>query len=115
MSKRVMLAVTGLAVMAFLATQCSTSPETAEVQPTAPDAAVAHEEAAAEGENSPSRIAVTELKRKLDSGEKFLLIDVREDHELEADGAIAGAIHIPVGELDARMADIPKDAQIVFY
>jgi rhodanese-related sulfurtransferase len=55
------------------------------------------------------------LKRKLDSGEKFLLIDVREDHELEADGAIAGAIHIPVGELDARMADIPKDAQIVFY
>jgi hypothetical protein len=110
-----MLAVVGVAVMAFLTTQCSTNPETgAEVQ-NAPDAAGAQQAASAEGEHSPSRIAVAELKAKLDSGEKFLLIDVREDHELEEDGAIAGAIHIPVGELDARMADIPKDAQIVFY
>jgi len=61
------------------------------------------------------RIAVTDLKKKLDSGEKFLLIDVREDWELKQDGAIAGAIHIPVAELDARMKDIPKDVQIVFY
>ena len=114
MSKRVMLAVTGVAVMAFLATQCSTNPETG-AQPNAPDAAAAQQGAPEEAEHSPSRIAVAELKAKLDSGEKFLLIDVREDYELEEDGAIAGAIHIPVGELDARMPDIPKDAQIVFY
>ena len=63
----------------------------------------------------PERIAFSELKKKLDSGEKFLLIDVREDWELKQDGAIAGAIHIPVAELDARMKDIPKDVQIVFY
>ena len=63
----------------------------------------------------PGRIAVTDLKKKLDSGEKFLLIDVREDWELKQDGAIAGAIHIPVAELDARMKDIPKYVQIVFY
>jgi len=71
--------------------------------------------AAAQATKPPERIAVTELKKKLDSGEKFLLIDVREDWELAQDGAIAGAIHIPVAELDARMKDIPKDAQIVFY
>ena len=47
--------------------------------------------------------------------ETFLLIDVREDSELEEDGAIKGAIHIPVGELDARMKDIPKDIELVFY
>ena len=63
----------------------------------------------------PERIAIPDLKKKLDSGEKLLLIDVREDWELKADGAIPGAIHIPVAELDARMKDIPKDVQLVFY
>jgi rhodanese-related sulfurtransferase len=61
------------------------------------------------------RIAVSDLKKKLDNHEKFLLIDVREDWELEKEGAIAGAIHIPVAELDQRMKDIPKDVEIVFY
>lgn len=63
----------------------------------------------------PERIAVSDLKKKLDSGEKFLLIDVREDWELKQDGAIPGAIHIPVAELDKRMKDIPKDVEVVFY
>ena len=66
-------------------------------------------------QSDSERIAISELKAKLDSGETFLLIDVREDGELEADGAIKGAIHIPVGELDARMKDIPKDIELVFY
>ncbi|MBI3895806.1 MAG: rhodanese-like domain-containing protein [Acidobacteria bacterium] len=61
------------------------------------------------------RIAVTELKKKLDSGEKLLLIDVREDWEVKQDGAIPGAIHIPMADLDKRMKDIPKDTEIVFY
>ena len=63
----------------------------------------------------PERMAVSDLKKRLDSGEKFLLIDVREDWELKQDGAIPGAIHIPVAELDQRMKDIPKDVQLVFY
>ena len=66
-------------------------------------------------EGETERIAIAELKQKLDSGEKLLLIDVREDYELERDGAIPGAIHIPVAELDSRMKDIPKDVQLVFY
>jgi hypothetical protein len=65
--------------------------------------------------NQPKRIAVSELQKKLDSGEKLLLIDVREDWEIKQDGAIPGAIHIPVAELDKRMQDIPKDIQLVFY
>lgn len=63
----------------------------------------------------PERIAISELKKKLDSGEKFLMIDVREDWELKQDGAIPGAIHIPVADLDKRMKDIPKDVELVFY
>jgi len=60
------------------------------------------------------RIAIAELKNKLAS-EEFLLIDVREDSELAEQGAIPGAIHIPMGELDDRMQDIPKDIELVFY
>jgi hypothetical protein len=60
-------------------------------------------------------IAISELKKKLNSGEEFLLIDVREDWELEKDGAIPGAIHIPMAELDMWMKDVPKDIQLVFY
>jgi hypothetical protein len=71
--------------------------------------------AEAQVEKKPERIAVSDLKKKLDSGEKMLLIDVREDWELKENGAIPGAIHIPVAELDARMKDIPKDVQLVFY
>jgi len=61
------------------------------------------------------RIAISTLNDKLERGDTFLLIDVREDWELEADGAIKNAIHIPMGELEARMPDIPKDIELVFY
>jgi rhodanese-related sulfurtransferase len=63
----------------------------------------------------PERIDILELKKKLDDGDDFLLIDLREDSELEQDGAIPGAIHLPVSELDPRMDDLPKDVEIVFY
>ncbi len=62
-----------------------------------------------------NRIAIPELEKKLNSGEEFLLIDVREHWELEKDGAIPCAIHIPMAELDMRMKDVPKDVQLVFY
>ena len=60
------------------------------------------------------RMEIDELKRQLDAGAEVLMIDVREDHEV-ASGSIPGAIHIPVGELEDRMSDIPKDVRLVFF
>ena len=60
------------------------------------------------------RLDVDELKAQLDAGVDVLLIDVREDYEVES-GSIPGSIHIPVGELEARMPDIPKDVRLVFF
>ena len=60
------------------------------------------------------RLDVDELKAQLDAGAEVLLIDVREDHEVES-GSIPGAVHVPVGELEARMPDIPKDVRLVFF
>lgn len=62
----------------------------------------------------PERMEIDELKRQLDAGAEVLLIDVREDHEVES-GSIPGAIHIPLGELESRMSDIPKDVRLVFF
>lgn len=87
----------------------------AQEQSSAPAASEEQSAAQMQAAKAPERIAVADLKKKLASGEKLLLIDVREDWELKADGAIAGAIHIPMGELDARMKDIPKDVQLIFY
>lgn len=53
------------------------------------------------------------LKEKLDKGEKVLVIDVREDDEVKS-GSMPGAIHVPMGTLEQRMKDIPKDVELVF-
>ena len=60
------------------------------------------------------KMDIDELKAQLDAGAMMLLIDVREDHEI-ASGSIPGAVHIPVGDLEARMTDIPKDVRLVFF
>ena len=60
------------------------------------------------------RLDVDALKAQIDAGARVLLIDVREDYEVES-GSIPGSIHIPVGELEARMPDIPKDVRLVFF
>jgi rhodanese-related sulfurtransferase len=42
------------------------------------------------------------------------LVDVRADHEWEA-GRIAGASHIPLDELSARVGEIDRDRPVVLY
>ena len=60
------------------------------------------------------RADIDELKAAIDTGATILRIDVREDYEVES-GSMPGAIHIPLGELEARMPDIPKDVRLVFF
>jgi len=42
------------------------------------------------------------------------LIDVREVDEWEA-GRIAGALHIPLGELSERSAEVDRERTVIFY
>lgn len=59
---------------------------------------------------------VAEVKNKIDAGEKFLLVDVREDSEFAKDH-LPGAIHLGKGvierDIEARVSDL--DAEIVLY
>jgi rhodanese-related sulfurtransferase len=61
-------------------------------------------------------VSIDEVKAKLDQGEKFVLIDVREESEYAADH-LPGAIHLGKGiierDIEARVPD--TSAPIVLY
>jgi rhodanese-related sulfurtransferase len=61
------------------------------------------------------RVPIPELKKKLQAARKPVVVDVRENKEIAEGGAIPGAIHIKMGDLEKRMHELPKDAEIVFY
>jgi rhodanese-related sulfurtransferase len=59
---------------------------------------------------------VADVKRRADAGEKFLLVDVREDNEW-AKGHLPGAIHLGKGiierDIDQRAPD--PSAKLILY
>ncbi|MDP9004254.1 MAG: molybdopterin-synthase adenylyltransferase MoeB [Verrucomicrobiota bacterium] len=59
-----------------------------------------------------SSVSVRELKEKMDAREPFTLIDVREPWEHEI-AKITGARLIPLGELEDRLTEIPRDGIVV--
>jgi hydroxyacylglutathione hydrolase len=61
------------------------------------------------------RIPIPELKKKLESSKKPMIVDVRDSSEIKESGAIPGAIHIPMAQIQKRMGELPKNAEIVFY
>jgi sulfur-carrier protein adenylyltransferase/sulfurtransferase len=59
-------------------------------------------------------IEVTEVKAKLDRGDQFVLIDVREPHEYKICNIPAAKL-IPLGEVPRRLHELDKDADIVIH
>jgi len=52
-------------------------------------------------------ITPVEVKELLASGKQLNLVDVRESDEV-AEGMIPGAIHIPLGDVEARVGELDK-------
>lgn len=92
----------------LLLLRCS-APETAEQAPAAEQAAA--EAPAAE----PVRFDSDELAKRLEAGEDIFLLDVRTPEELEEHGMIEGAVNIPIDDLEARLAEVPKDRPVAVY
>jgi rhodanese-related sulfurtransferase len=55
-----------------------------------------------------------ELARRLEDGDSLVVLDVRPAVE-HAAGHVPGALSIPVGELRRRLAELPRDREIVAY
>jgi molybdopterin/thiamine biosynthesis adenylyltransferase/rhodanese-related sulfurtransferase len=69
-------------------------------------------EAEAEKELNVPTISVRELKTKIDQGDDFVLIDVREPYEFEI-CRIPGSRLVPLGELPARLSELDSADDII--
>jgi rhodanese-related sulfurtransferase len=59
-------------------------------------------------------ISITSFERIMkENPSQILVVDVRDDREFKK-GSMPGAINIPVGEVEKKMAELPKDKPIVF-
>jgi rhodanese-related sulfurtransferase len=62
------------------------------------------------------RITVEELKRRMDAGEDFTVIDARNPETwAETDTVIPEAIPVPLDKLEASLPRIPKSRPVVAY
>jgi adenylyltransferase/sulfurtransferase len=66
------------------------------------------------GKGAVPSITVHEVKSKLEAGEDFILLDVREPHEW-AISDIAGAKHIPSRQILDHLAELDPNREIVVY
>lgn len=77
--------------------------------PSASDQPAETSEQMAEDEITPAQV-----KSKLDQGDTFVLVDVREPHEWEI-CRIEGARLIPLSEFEDRIGEIDQDSEVVLH
>lgn len=59
------------------------------------------------------KLSPDELSRLLENEKNLFFLDVREAKEIEEFGSLKGYVNIPVGELEKRLSEVPKDKVIV--
>jgi rhodanese-related sulfurtransferase len=57
-------------------------------------------------------ISALDLKTRRDRGENPLVIDVREDWELQL-ARIPDVVHVPMSQIPARLGEFQRDAEII--
>ena len=63
-------------------------------------------------QSGPKQISPEELEKLLEKGNIFFL-DVREPQEIVTLGSVKGYVNIPLGQLESRLKEIPRDKLIV--
>ena len=58
------------------------------------------------------KLTADDLKQYLQEG-KYYFLDVREPSELQQYGSVKGYVNIPLGQVEKRLSEIPKDRTIV--
>jgi rhodanese-related sulfurtransferase len=100
-----------LIVAGALGAGCASAAEPV-AAPAAPAPAVAPVQAAA-----PAIPLITQdalLEREARHDDSLLVIDVRSPEEF-AKGHVPGAVNIPHDQIESRLADVPKDKDVVLY
>lgn len=65
------------------------------------------------GPDDTLAVDTAELLRRMESGD-VVVLDVRPAAEYDG-GHLPGAVHIPLDELEQRLAELPRDREIVAY
>jgi rhodanese-related sulfurtransferase len=65
------------------------------------------------GPEDTAAIGTEDLLRRLEAGD-IVVLDVRPEAEF-AGGHLPGAVHIPLDELEQRVAELPLDREVVAY
>lgn len=71
------------------------------------------QQAAALPADGVRRLSIADARTEFDGG-KAVMIDVRSDVSFKQ-GHIKGAQNIPMGDLDQRLNELPKDKDIILY
>src|SRR5687767_15830166 len=58
------------------------------------------------------KLTTEELEKALENKDAFFL-DVREPKEIAEHGSIKGYVNIPLGQLEDRLSEVPKDKLII--
>jgi hydroxyacylglutathione hydrolase len=94
-----LIAAAALAAPATLGAQAAPAPQAAPATPRPPV-------------DESRRVQPADIDAMLAKGD-VVVLDVREDSELVETGTVKGAIHIPLGQLEARLGELPKDKVIL--
>jgi membrane protein DedA with SNARE-associated domain len=63
-----------------------------------------------------SRITADELKKKIDSGEELVIVDLRHSMDFEAEPeTIPGAFRMDAKELEEKNDRLPRDREVILY
>jgi hypothetical protein len=77
-----------------------------------PAITVAQQPAAQAAQPKAQKMASDDVMTLLEKGEVFFL-DVREPSELEELGTLEGYVNIPLGQIEKRLIEIPKDKAVI--
>ncbi len=62
------------------------------------------------------RITMDQLKKRMDAGEDFTIIDVRNPHAwAESDTMMPEAVRVPLDDFESHLSQIPKSRTVVTY
>lgn len=64
-------------------------------------------------ETSAKKATPEEIRALLEGQQKPFFLDVREPKELQELGTLPGYVNIPLGQLESRLSEIPRDRLII--
>jgi rhodanese-related sulfurtransferase len=64
-------------------------------------------------DKQPKKLTDAELEKLLQDEKNLFFLDVREPKEIQELGSIKGYVNIPLGQLESRLNEIPRNKLIV--